>query len=436
MKLGAPFGAFIINLFGQGDRTMVNVFRTTDYVLDDVFVRFWNSLAFARTANRNLEGDFKNLRFATGQTLNYRLEERYLAGEGATATSEARVQITRPLSITKQFRTMVEYTGFNLTFDRARDEPYLEMANAPRAKRLANLVEKFIATDNFQKQVYQATGTPGVPISFETILDTDAYMTELAIPEDGKRFCAVTPRSSANLNADLFNVFNNTVNTGALIDGFIGHLSGFDFFKTNFLSRQISGAGEAGGSPPAGFKLAGTVTNGPISSGNTISVTGLGQAPGTVVFQEGDIVEVDDASGVFMVNPLTYEPLQQRAQFVVTAQVISANGSTANIPVNPTIVVSGARQNISAAIPNTAQMLLRDDHNVSLAYHTQALVFAAPPIKELKGGVEARTRYSDLYKLAMTYTLGADIRNYEQLDRIDVICGVAINPEFAVRICS
>lgn len=413
-----------------------NVFRETDYVLDDVFVRFWNGLAFARTANRNLEGDFKNLKFATGQTINYRLEERYLAGEGATATSEARVQVIRPLSITKQFRTMVEYTGFELTFDRARDEPYLEMANAPRAKRLANLVEKFIATDNFQTQTYYAVGTPGVPVNFNTILAADARATELAIPEDGRRYCAVTPSVAKDISNDLYTTFNNTVNTGALIDGFIGHLSGFDFFKTNFLKRQIAGAGQSGGSPPEGFSLAGTVTNGPIVDGNTIAVTGLGVAPGTVVFEEGDIIEVADSAGVYLVNPLTYEPLEQRAQFVVTAQVISTGGSTATIPVNPTIVTAGARQNISAPIPNGAQMLLRNSHNVSLAYHTQALVFAAPPIKELKGGVEARTRYSELYKLAMTYTLGADIRNYEQLDRIDVICGVAINPEFAIRICS
>jgi len=414
---------------------MTNLLRETQYVLDDVFVRFWNSLSFARTSNRNLEGDFKNLRFATGQTLDYRLEERYLGGEGATATSEARVQVVRPLTIDKQFRIMLEYTGFNLTFDRARDEPYLEMANAPRAKRLGNMVERFIASE-FQTKTYQAVGTPGVPVDFNTILSADAYMTELGIPEDGKRYAGVGPRIAANLSNDLFNTFNSTVNTGALIDGFVGHLSGFDFFKTNFLSRQVAGAGQLGGTPPAGFLLAGTVTNGPISSGNTISVTGLGQAPGTVVFQEGDIIEVDDASSVFMVNPLTYEPLSQRAQFVVTAQVISAGGNTADIPVNPTIVVDGARQNISAAIPNGAQMLLRASHNVSLAYHTQAIVFAAPPIKELRGGVEAVTRYSDLYKLAMTYSLGADIRNYEQLDRIDVICGVAINPEFAVRICS
>jgi hypothetical protein len=236
------------------------------------------------------------------------------------------------------------------------------MANAPRAKRLANLVEKFIASDNFQKQTYQAVGIPGTPVDFNTILTADAYMTELAIPEDGKRFCGVPPRIAANLSNDLYTTFNNTVNTGALIDGFVGHLSGFDFFKTNFLQRQVAGAGQLGGSPPAGFLLAGTVTNGPIVGGNTIAVTGLGQAGGTVVFNEGDIIEVDDSAGVFMINPLTYAPLQQRAQFVVTAQVISANGSTATIPVNPTIVIDGARQNISAAIPNGAQMLLRASH--------------------------------------------------------------------------
>lgn len=413
---------------------MPNIFETTSYVLDEVFVRFVNYLNFAKVANRNLEADFKSLKYATGQTINYRLEERFKGGRGATATAEALVQVIRPLTIDTQFHTMVEFDGFELTFDRARDQPYLDMMLNPRAKTLANDVEKFIATENFQLQTYQAVGTPGVPITFETITLADAYMTELGIPEDGNRYFANPPRVSANLSNDLKEVFNMTVNRGALLDGFIGHLSGFDFFKTNFLKRQIAGAGQAGGSPPAGFKLGGTVTNGPIASGNTISVTGV--VASDLVFREGDIIEIADAAGVFMVNPLTYEPLEQRAQFVVTADVISTGGGTADIPVNPTIVVTGARQNISAAIPNGAQILLSDDHNVSIAFHNQAIVFAAPPIKELKGGVEVVTTYSDLYKLAMTYSLGADIRNYQQLDRLDVIGGVAINPEFAVRVRS
>src|ERR1700679_3871706 len=105
-----------------------------------------------------------------------------------------------------------------------------------------------------------------------------------------------------------------TVNRGALLDGFIGHLSGFDFFKTNFLNRQISGTGQAGGAPPTGFKLAGTVANGPITGGNTIMVTGL-VANQAAAFHPGDIITVAIASNVFMVNPLTYESLPQTAQF-------------------------------------------------------------------------------------------------------------------------
>lgn len=392
---------------------------------------------FAKVSNRNLEGDFKGLKYATGQTINYRLEERYLGGFGATATSEARVQVVRPLTIDTQFHTMVEFSGFELTFDRARDQPYLDMMLNPRAKRLANMVEQFIATTNFQTQVYQAYGSPGTPISQSTVFNTDAYMTELGIPEDGNRYWANSPGVSATLTNALYNVFNMTVNRGALLDGFIGHLSGFDFFKTNFLIRQVAGTpGATGGTPPSGYVAAGTVS-GPVTGGNILRLNGLAATLGQVLFNVGDIITLDAAAGVFMVNPLTYEPLSQTAQFVVTAQVIADGTATAyNVPVNPTIVISGARQNISAAIPNGAQAYLASSHNVSMAFHNQAVVFAAPPIKELKGGVEAVTSYSDLYKMAMTYSLGADIRNYVQLDRIDIIAGVAINPEFAVRVLS
>jgi hypothetical protein len=404
----------------------------------ETFIRFINYLNYAKVANRNLEGDFKSLKYATGQTINYRLEERYLGGEGATATSEARVQVIRPLTINKQFNTMVEFTGFELTFDRARDQPYLDMMLNPRAKTLANKVEKFIASDNFQNQVYQYVGTPGVAISFATVTQADAYMTALGIPEDGNRYFSNDPFVSAGLSVALQNVFNMTVNRGALLDGFIGHLSGFDFFKTNFLNRQIAGVpGATGGTPPTGFVAAGVITNGPITGGNSLVVSGLSTTVSQVLFNIGDLITIDASSAVYMINPLTYQPLYNfPAQFVVTAQVIADGSGNATIPVNPTIVISGARQNISAAIPNGAQLYSATSHNVSIAYHNQAVVFAAPPIKELKGGVEVITTYSDLYKMAMTYTLGADIRNYIQLDRLDVICGVTINPEFAVIVMS
>jgi len=414
---------------------MSNTFNVTQYILDEVFIRFINYLSYSKVANRNLEADFKNLKYATGKTINYRLEERFLGGEGATATDEAVVQVVRPLTINKQFHSMVSFNGFELTFDRARDQPYLDMMLKPRAKTLANKVEKFICTDNLQPAVYQTVGTPGVPVDFQTVLNTDAYMTELGIPEDGNRYFSNSPAVSAALSNDLYSVFNMTVNRGALMDGFIGHLSGFDFFKTNFLKRQIAGTGQVGASGVAGFKLAGTITNGPISSGNTFVVTGLVINQATA-FKDGDKIQFAAAADTWMVNPLTYESLSQTAQFVVVGDTASDGAGAATITVSPTIVVSGARQNISGAIPNGAQLLLADDHNESIAFHNQAIIFAAPPITELKGGVEAVTTYSDLYKMAITYTLGSDIRNYVQLDRLDIISGVAINPEFAVTVMS
>ena len=414
---------------------MANQFNVTQYILDEVFIRFINYLSYAKVANRNLEADFKNLKYATGQTINYRLEERFLGGEGASATDEAVVQIVRPLTINKQFHTMVSFNGMELTFDRARDQPYLDMMLKPRAKTIANKVEKFICTDNLQPAIYQTVGTPGVPITQNTVFQTKAYMNELGIPDDGNRYFSNDPQVTAALSNALFNVFNMTVNKGALMDGVIGHLSGMDFFETNFLKRQIAGAGQAGASGVAGFKLAGTITNGPISSGNTFVLTGL-VANQANPFNVGDKIQFATSADVFMVNPLNYESLSQTAQFVVVSSTASDGGGNATVTVSPSIIVSGARQTISTAIPNGAQLLLADDHNESIAFHNQAIIFAAPPISELKGGVEAVTTYSDLYKMAMTYTLGADIRNYVQLDRLDAIAGVAINPEFAVTVMS
>jgi hypothetical protein len=410
-----------------------NQFQTTQYVLDEVMVRYVNYLLFAKVANRNFETDYKNLKYATGATIDYRLEERYRGGEGATATSEARVQQIRPLTISKQFHTMVDFSGFQLTFDRARDEPYLDQMLNPRVKRLANQAEEFIV-DQFKDQIYFASGTPGVPIDFLTVGRTRALMTNLAIPNDGNRYFALNPDIAAIVANDLKGSFNMTINRGALLDGFVGHLQSFDMFESVFLGRHISGAGGNIVSPPTGFKDGGQVSNGPITGGNTIQVANVQN--NTLVFRKGDSIELSTDAGVYFVNPENYQAITSRtAQFVVTEDVTSV-GTNATIPVSPTIVISGARQNISGVIPNGAQIWLADDHDQSLAFHNQAIVYAAPPITQLKGGVEVATSYSDLYKMSITYSLGADVRNYLQFDRLDTLGGVAINPEFAVLVRS
>lgn len=412
---------------------MPNNISTTQYLTNETLVRLVNYTSFIKVANRQLEEDFRTLRLAPGRTLNYRKEQRFLAGEGASAKPSDYDTNIAPLTIEKQFHSLVNFDGFELTFDRVRDRPYLDMMLIPRAKALAYAAEKYVAF-KLQTQLYYQVGTPGVPITFATITEVDALMTEVGIPEDGQRYFAISPGSSATLSQTLYNSFNKDVNTGALMDGFIGHLSGFNFFKSNFLRKQVAGAGDGGTfTAPAGYLGGGIVTNGPILAGNLISVSGV--ASNQLVFNIGDKITLEPAADVFLVNFGTYEALSTPAQFVVTAPVFST-GTTANITVSPTIITTGVEQNLSAPIPQGAQILLAQTHNESVAFHSSALVFAAPALKELRGGIEAATAWSDVYKLAIVYSLGGDIVNYRQNDRMDIICGAAINGEMGVIVMS
>jgi hypothetical protein len=418
---------------------MANSITTTQYLVNETLVRTIQYTSFAKVANRQLEEEFMNLRVAPGRTLNYRIEMKFTAGTGSTAVPQPYNVIERPLTVNQQRWTMVNFDGFELTFDRVRDKPYLDQMLIPRARTLAYSAETYIA-QQLQTNLSYSVGTPGVPITFATIAYANALASQLGIPQDGQRYFALNPMDSANLAITLQNSFNKDVNTGALMDGFIGHLSGFDFFVTNFLQVQIAGAGDSGTltTPPTGYVGAGVVTNGPITAGNEISVSGLSTTAGVTAFNAGDLISIAVSGNTYLYNPDTQQTLTAYpAQFVVTAPVVTVGTTgTANVFVEPAIVTSGPSQNISQPIPNGAQLLLMKTHNVSVAFHSSCIVFAAPALKQLRGGVETATAFSNTYKFAIVYSLGGDVVNYRQNDRMDIIFGVAINPEMGILIVS
>lgn len=418
---------------------MANNISTTQYLVDETLVRTIQYTSFAKVANRQLEEEFLKLRVAPGRTLNYRIEMKFLAGTGSTAVPQPYNVVERPLTINQQRWTMVNFDGFELTFDRVRDKPYLDQMLIPRARTLAYSAEAYIA-NQLQTNLNYSVGVPGTPITFATIAAASALASQIGIPQDGQRFFALNANDSVNLAVTLQNSFNRDVNTAALMDGFIGHLSGFDFFISNFLQTQIAGAGDSGTltNPPTGYVGAGIVTNGPITSGNTITVSGVSTTSGVVVANVGDLLSVAPSGNTFFFNPDTQQTLTNYpAQFVIESVVTTAGTSgDVTYTVSPVIVTSGATQNISQPIPNGAQLLLMKTHNVNVAFHSSCIVFAAPALKELRGGVETATAWSNTYKIAIVYSLGGDVTNYRQNDRMDIIFGVAINPEMGILVVS
>ena len=418
---------------------MANSISTTQYLVDETLIRTIQYTSLAKVANRQLEEDFLKLRVAPGRTLNYRIEMKFTAGTGSTAYPQPYNVIERPLTIDQQRWTMVNFDGFELTFDRVRDKPYLDQMLVPRARTLAYSAEAYIAQKLVTSLNY-TVGTPGVPLTFATISYAAALASQLGIPQDGQRYFAINAMDSATLAQTLFNSFNKDVNTAALMDNFIGHLSGFDFFVSNFLPVQIAGAGDSGTltTPPTGYVGAGVVTNGPITSGNTITVSGVSATSGVTVANVGDLLSVAASGQTYVYVADTQQTLTMyNAQFVVTAAVVTSGTSgDVTYTVSPDIITSGPTQNISQAIPNGAQLLLMKTHNNNAAFHSSCIVFAAPALKELRGGIEVATAWSNTYKFAIVYSLGGDVVNYRQNDRMDIIFGCTINPEMGILVVS
>lgn len=413
---------------------MANSFQTTNYITDEVLVRFLNETALCKLSYRRFEEDFKNLRFATGQTLNYRLEENYTVGTGAVANAQDRIQKIRALTVDQQRHVMVNYNSVELTYDRAKDKPYLDMAMGPQIRNLANAVEQNLA-DEMKDSFYFTVGDPTASINSPSAINQARGEMRLhGIPDDGMNHVVLTVDDSVSLANGVNNYFNEPVNTQGLMKGLIGRLAGMDIVETVFLGKHTAGTGD-GNAAVAGLIPAGAI-KGAVSSGSSLLVDGL---PATTngVFKKGDVIVITDSSAQpYFVNPISKASTARKAQFTVTADVNSDGAGEATVPVSPEIIISGAYQKFTGAIPDNATVQIYDSHNVSLAFHMNALVFAAPRMAEKVGGVVSKTQYSDRYKVSVRYEQGADITNDLQLDRLDVLFGRTVNPEYGVRIMS
>jgi len=409
---------------------MANSVQVSQYVLDETLVRFLNNIKLVKTAYRKFEEKYETLEYATGATLNYRLEENYVAEAGWSATEQAINQRVRSLTVDQPYHVMIGMDGSDLTLNRLADKPYLDDHLGPMARTLAETAEKYVA-DKLKMAVYNTIGTPGSPINSPNLINkARGAMVKLGIPMDGMNYLALSVDESINLANGVNNFFNTKVNTAALMEGYLGDLAGMGIFETMFLGTQVAGSG-GGGAAVNGLIASGQIAA-TVSSGNTITIKGLPTSTANV-FRAGDIIQV---AGSYFVNPTGAFVTTQPAQFCVQANASTDGSGNTTVTVSPSIVTSGVYKNIDTPLQLNSAVSLFATHNVSIAYHRNAIVFAAPPIRKLQHGVTATRSFSKQYQISMTSTQGSDIRNYKDLYRMDILMGATINPEYAIRIAS
>jgi hypothetical protein len=403
---------------------MPNQFITTQLVSNTALAMFANNAPFIMTGSRIYQDDFNDSGYKIGDTLQVRRQNNFIIGDGATAVPQSIIETVETITIAHQYHALISYTVQDLTL---RIEDFSRMFIQPAIQNIISQME--VDIDSQAEQTLNFfTGTAGTPInSFQAVDLAGAKLLEQGVNISSDAYMAMTVRDGSSLKSALLNNFTPVFNEDIVRQSAIGHLSYFDIFQSQNIRKHVSGLG---GSTYITDTL---LVNGAVASGNTIILSGATVSI-TNYFLPGDLISI---AGVHSVNPLSRVSTGQNMQFVITQAVNSTSGGALTLTVSPVINSdsSSPLQNVDGPIPTGAAVTVIPSYNINVAYPSRGLDIVCPPLYKLQVpyssvAIDPETGLS----LAVTQT--GDITAYQNLMRIDILCGFQWHPQYAVKVLS
>ncbi len=403
---------------------MPNQFITTQLVSNTALAMFANNAPFVMTGSRIYQDDFQNSGYKIGDTLQVRRQNNFVIGDGSTAVPQDIIETVETITVAHQYHALIAYTVQDLSL---RIEDFSRMFIQPAIQNIITQMERDISTAA-ELTLNFFTGTPGTPInSFQTVDLAGAKLLEQGVNIASDAYLAMTVRDGSSLKSALLNNFTPVFNEDIVRQSAIGHLSYFDIFQSQNITKHISGLA-------ATTYSSDTLTvNGAVSSGSTIVLAGATISI-TNYFLPGDLISI---AGVHSTNPLSRASTGQNMQFVITQAANSTSGGAVTISVSPVIISSASSplQNVDAPVPSGAAVTVVNSYNNNVAYPARALDIVCPPLYKLQVpyssvAIDPETGLS----LAVTQT--GDILGYQNLMRIDVLCGFSWHQQYAVKLLS
>lgn len=403
---------------------MANQFINTQLVSNTALAMFSNNAPFVMTGSRIYQDDFQNSGYKIGDTLQVRRQNNFVVGDGSTAVPQDIIETVENITVAHQYHALIAYTIQDLSL---RIEDFSRMFIQPAIQNIITQMERDICR-SAETDLYFFSGSAGTPInSFSTVDLAGAKLLEQGVNIASDAYLAMTVRDGSALKSALLNNFTPVFNEDIVRQSAIGHLSYFDVFQSQNIVQHLAGNG------PVSHSGDTLTVNGAVSSGNTIVLAGA-SAGVTNYFVPGDLISI---AGVHSVNPLSRQSTGQNMQFVITQAANSSGGGAVTITVSPTIISDSANplQNVDNAVPNGAAVTMVGNYNVNVAYPARGLDIVCPPLYKLQVpyssvAIDPETGLS----LAVTQT--GDILGYQNLMRIDILCGFKWHPQYAVKLLS
>lgn len=396
---------------------MANTILTDDVIAKEALMLLDNNLVFAKGAHRKYEKEWGTEK-KVGDTISIKIPAQYTVRSGATASIQNHTQTSTNLTISEQKGIDVEFTSKELALDL---QDFSKEVLAPQMARLANEIDR----DGLALSANVPNLVQGNLANLDTYLNAGALLDENGCPMDDERSIIISPRAQVQAVNGFKELFNSSAEiANQYKKGRIGVAAGFDWAPSQNVSTHTVGAYV--GTPLVNATLSGTVSS-VVTDGWTGSVTGLLKA--------GDVVTF---AGCYNVNPMTKQSTGQLKQFVITADVNSSSGA-ATLPISPSMIASGAQQNVSALPADNAGVTVLGTastaYSSNLAYHKNAFALAMVDLPIPKGMDMAARASSKRVGASVRFVRGYDITNDKFISRIDVLYGwKLVRPEIAVRI--
>jgi len=409
---------------------VANQIVNSTIVLQKIGFQFAQSLQFCANIDRQYSDEWSAEGAKKGATVSIRLPNIFTPSWGEALAVQDILERTVSLTLNRQVHVDTSWSSALRTTD-------IDMVSRrytePAAQALAAAVDSTVFAAVYP-DVYNSVGTPGTtPTDRLTYLQAGVKLTDLGTNRNGRVAVldSLAMANLANTNMALFNP--STEVSSQMRDGSVaGKILGVQkWFEDE--NRPVHTTGTYTASTPK--------VNGASQTGS--SLISDGWASGATSLKKGDVFTV---ASVYSVHPISKVSTGRLQQFVLTADISDTTGAI-TLPISPSIVTSGALQNVNAGPADNAVItvlgttaaaggtLTTTNSPQSMVYHPTAFALGTADLYLPTAGCSARRIQSPARGIALRMVEQFDIQTDQNPTRIDFLFGeVTVNPGFAARV--
>lgn len=393
---------------------MANNYKVSELVGSPT-ASFDGSVPLIRTARRDYEGEFTDRKYRPGNSIDYRLDNRYNVVNGDDITGSIQPLLDR-------FRTIQLEEFANIPIELLRGdldrqikdirETYLD----PAGKTLGTEINRRLNADILGKVSFHVGTKGAIPNSFADVQEVNTFMTEYGMASNRTWYANLTPTVADSVSNALNNQFNLSINDPILKRNVLGELAGFmvmkDFTVVKHVSALVAGVG---------VTVETTIADG----ATTAALTGIANDG---IMTKGTLVKF---TGYQYMNPVVHQALPEKYIFSRTlAADATVTSGKATVTFNEPINFTTANANVNAQIIATAPVTVVDNYTANICFVSGALQFVMPPPGDFSRDADSRT-YNDPNKTRTIMTLSkqSEVGLNTILYRLDALYGSDWQPE-------